>query len=208
MKRLFLIRHGETEWNAQNRVQGSVDVPLSARGLEQAEALGAFLGRQARAFGRVYSSDLARARETARILAGHLGAPGPEVTPLLREIHCGEWEGRSADELRTVHREAYDRWRGRPDVACPGGESVLDVRSRVARFLEEQAPALAPHENVLVVAHGLINRLFLSVLLGLPAQESRYFLQDNTALNLFEWGRTQVHLRAWNSRPHDGGPPC
>lgn len=208
MKRLFLIRHGETEWNAQNRVQGSVDVPLSARGVAQAEALGDFLKAQACTFDRVYSSDLTRARQTAGIIAGRLGVAGPEASPFLREIHCGEWEGHSVALLHTVHQEAYDRWRDSPEVACPGGESVLDVRARVVRFFAEHEAALAPCDNVIVVAHGLINRLFLSVLIGLPAQESRYFLQDNTAVNVFEWGRAKVHVKAWNALPHVEDHPC
>jgi broad specificity phosphatase PhoE len=202
MKRLTLIRHGETEWNAENRVQGSVDIPLSAQGLAQAEALGEHLVRERVRFDLLYTSDLQRARRTGEIVAAKLGLGAPRLSPLLREIHCGEWEGLTVDSLHQEHREAYSRWRDDASFSCPGGESVLDVRGRVARFFEEERGALDGADSVAIVAHGLINRIFLSVLVGIPVQESRFFLQDNTAVNVFEWGRRRVHVRAWNIVSH------
>lgn len=207
MKRLTLIRHGETEWNAASRVQGSVDIPLSERGLQQAEALGAFFAAKP-SFDRLYASDLQRAHCTGAILAEKTGLPEPKLSPLLREIHCGEWEGLTLEALRRDHLDLYRNWRDHADVPCPGGESILDVRARVARFFEEERAALERVDSVAIVAHGLINRLFLSVLVGIDAQESRFFLQDNTAVNVFEWGRKRVHVRAWNSRPHLEELPC
>lgn len=208
MKRLTLIRHGETEWNAENRVQGSVDIPLSARGLAQAEALGDHLAGAGHRFDLLFSSDLQRARRTGEVVAARLGLAEHRLSPLLREIHCGQWEGLTLRELHTHHGEAYDRWRDDASVRCPGGESVLDLRARVERFLEEERAALDAAPSVVVVAHGLINRLFLSVLVGIGAQESRFFLQDNTAVNVFEWGHHRVHVRAWNARPHHQEAPC
>jgi len=208
VRRLTLIRHGETEWNAQNRLQGSVDVGLSPRGLQQAEALAESLAAGGCRYDLLFTSDLSRARHTGEILAGRLGLPAPRVSPLLREIHCGAWEGLTVETLHAEHGEAFHAWRDDAAVACPGGESVLDVRARVARFFEEERELLGSAESAVVVAHGLINRLFLSVLVGIGAQESRFFLQDNTAVNVFEWGHTRVHVRAWNARPHGKEPPC
>jgi probable phosphoglycerate mutase len=208
MRRLVLVRHGETAWNTEGRVQGSTDVPLSAEGFAQAEALAAYLARSGARFDRVFTSDLARARVTAERLSATLGGPGPEATDLLREIHCGSWEGRSVDDLKREVREEYDRWRGDCAFAVPGGESVLCVRARVERFFSQREKELEASSEVLLVGHGILNRMVLSVVMGLSPQESRYFGQDNTALNVFEFRHGKATCTAWNARPHlDGAAP-
>lgn len=202
MKRLFIARHGETAWNSDNRVQGSVDVPLSEEGVRQAEALADFLAGLKVPFGRIYASDLSRAATTGKIIAARLGAGECVQSPLLRELNCGEWEGRAIAELREEQAEAYRAWRHDPGFAVPGGESLVEMKARVEAFFAEEAEALGRHENVLLVAHGLFNRMILAHLMGLDPQQSRFFAQDNAALSVFEWIRGRCYCLAWNIACH------
>jgi broad specificity phosphatase PhoE len=109
------------------------------------------------------------------------------------------------EDLKREARAEYDRWRTDPSFAVPGGESVLDVRRRIERFFEERAAQLGADESVLLVGHGILNRMVLSVIMGLDPQSSRYFGQDNTAINVFEFRNGKATCTAWNARPHLGG---
>jgi len=186
-----------------------VDKPLSGRGRSQARALCRGLERLGRSFDLLICSDLARARQTAGILAEGLGLPEPRLTPLLRELHCGDWEGITLEELRSNHRDAYLRWKRDPFFRIPGGESIMDVRIRVERFFREQAAPLEDGARVLMVAHGLLNRMVLSVILGADPQPTRYFAQDNTAINEFSWRDGSAFCERWNDVRHlEEVPPC
>lgn len=200
MKRLYLARHGETEWNADNRVQGSIDIPLSDKGREQAKWLARSLAN-ARRPEIVFSSDLSRSRETAEIASAGLSVPGPIESPLLREINCGRWEGLSMGCLEKDFPEEYEQWRLKADYKCPGGESVADVKKRIETFFAEKAGELSRAETVMIVAHGLFNRTMLAHIMNLGIQECRYFEQDNAALNIFVWGRFMPRVVAWNYTP-------
>ena len=202
MKSLLLIRHGETEWNSDRRIQGSVDIPLSEVGRAQAAVVAHDLAGQGFRADKIFTSDLQRAAETGRILADRLGVAEVTATPLIRELNCGEWEGRFIDDLRQNDRAFYEAWLDDPALVLPGGESVLQVRTRVERFFETQRAQLDACESVLIVAHGLINRMFLSVLLQVDPQRARYFSQDNTAVNLFSWRGPRVYCDHWNGTCH------
>ena len=202
MKTLILVRHGETDWNSDRRIQGSVDVALSETGRAQAVALAHEMAERGFLVDRVYTSDLVRSSETGRVIAERLGVSAVRAVPLLRELHCGDWEGRLIDDLRLNERELYEAWLDDPARPIPGGESVLQLRGRVEKFFEEEKAELDATENVLIVAHGLINRMFLSVLLKLDPQRSRYFSQDNTAINVFAWRGPRVYCDEWNRTSH------
>lgn len=140
MTELLLVRHGETDWNAEQRVQGHADPSLNARGREQARALAASLTGEG--IDAIYSSDLARARETADIVGATLGLD-VVFDPGLREVHTGNWTGFTREEIRTSFpgQERHD------------GETREDLVARVGGAIEricERHPA----ERVLVVTHG------------------------------------------------------
>jgi probable phosphoglycerate mutase len=202
MKSLLLVRHGETEWNSDRKIQGSVDIPLSEAGRVQAAAVAHDLAERGFRAHRIFTSDLQRAAETGRILAERLGISDVASSPLLRELHCGEWEGRFIDDLRQNDREFYEAWLDDPSLVLPGGESVLQLRARVVRFFETHRAELDAADHVLIVAHGLINRMFLSVLLQVDPQRARYFSQDNTAVNLFSWRGPRIYCDFWNLTCH------
>lgn len=197
MKRLYLVRHGETEWNADNRVQGSIDIPLSQKGIKQAETLAQYLKELPKPQ-KVFCSNLKRSVKTAKIIAEFLGTTAIEETPLLREINCGLWEGKSINELMNNYPQEYAMWRLNSYFKCPEGESVDDVKIRVEKFFVEKRNELSSFETVLIVAHGILNRAVLSFIMDLPLQNCRYFEQDNGALNVFVWGEVMPHLALWN----------
>jgi broad specificity phosphatase PhoE len=157
MKRLLLVRHGESEWNAARRLQGQADIGLSPAGESQAEALAETIRRLGP--DRVLSSDLKRARRTAELL-GHADA-APE--PGLREVDVGEWTGRAIAELIAAEPEAYRGWRAGTH-APPGGELWTHFVARTRAAVE---PAMEAAQCTLVVTHGGVIRALLQALLGI-----------------------------------------
>ena len=175
MTALTLIRHGETDWNRVGRIQGSTDIPLNNTGREQARAAGIALreGRSAGVPVTVVASDLARARETAEIIASELGASAPRVYPGLRERAYGEAEGIEGAEF-------FRRWGGWGAADVPGAEPLPELRERVlgalALAVRDHRRATAPGAaSLVVVAHGGVIRELLRHASGgaLPAEGER-----------------------------------
>jgi probable phosphoglycerate mutase len=148
-KRLLLVRHGESIWNAEGRWQGAADPPLSDAGREQAAALAEFL-RDA-AVDVIVTSDLDRARETAQIVADALGLPTPVVDPRLRERDVGEISGHTREEIEAKWPGLLEKWRTGELTKMPGGED--DITPRVSAAMEDIAAA-PEGTTVLVVTHG------------------------------------------------------
>ena len=148
---LILIRHGETAWNRERRLQGQLDIPLNATGVAQAGALARALA--AEPIDAVYASDLSRAMQTAAPLAGALGL-AVQSDPRLRERCYGALEGMTYAEVAEQLPEDFARWQARiPDYAPDGGESLLAFHERAV----EAALALGrrhPGERIALVAHG------------------------------------------------------
>jgi broad specificity phosphatase PhoE len=159
VRRILLARHGQTAWNALGRLQGHTDIELDSTGREQARAL-ADAVRDA-GVTRLWSSDLARARETAAIVATELGLPPPEVDPDLRERRFGVFEGLTRDECAANHPDAWRDWVAQTSHP-PGGEA------RAAAILRMQRAMLrvVADGTTLVVSHGGVMRLWLMELLG------------------------------------------
>ena len=147
---IFLARHGETDDNSPpQRVMGWIDTPLNERGREQARALAAVAAEHG--FASLYTSQLARARETAEIVGEALGLEAA-VDERLAESRRGAWEGRLVDEIQREDPERWEAWReARDDFAFPGGEALADHCARVADALRDVAGAPQP---ALVVCHG------------------------------------------------------
>jgi broad specificity phosphatase PhoE len=198
--RLFLIRHAETDWNAARIFQGQMDSTLTARGLVQAEDLARRLA--AEGISAVYSSDQGRAMRTAEVVARELRLtvmPAPE----LREIDCGDWTGRSYDEVRAGWPEQFGDWKERPHLHCmPGGESVAQVLQRGLSFVEE-AWRRHPGESVCAITHHTIVRAVLCHLEGCPLSELwRGSRQPNCAVNLLEMRDGEVQIIAVADTSH------
>jgi len=162
--RLVLIRHGETDWNRERRYQGHRDTPLSENGRAQAEAAGRSLAGERLA--AVWSSPLRRARETAAAIAAPQGLP-VRVEEAFGEMHFGEWEGLTVDEVSTRFPELHRAWLDTPHlVALPGAETLEEVRSRALKGLESLRGA---HDGgtVCLVSHGVTSRILILEALGL-----------------------------------------
>ena len=195
----YLVRHGETQWNAERRVQGHTDVPLHDGGREQALRTGQRLADTR--FGAVYSSDLIRARETAEIIVAASNTGPYEIVfdERLREVSFGKLEGKTWTEMDGVDgvREAVQNERDL-DFAPPGGESYREMLDRLGAFAEMIKERHA-NDDVLVVGHGAAFRALAVRLLGLPdetfwslsglrsASISRVRRRDDGRTALFAW---------------------
>lgn len=166
---IYLVRHGQTQFNAERRQQGRLDSPLTALGRSQAAAVGRLLqdlvGKPAG--WRLVSSPLGRALDTARIIGERLGLP-VETDPRVIEVSFGQWDGRLRDELAAEHPDVFARkdWQ----FSAPGGETYEDVHARVADWLSS-LPA-EPERKVIVVSHGGAGRLLRGAFMGLSRQDT------------------------------------
>lgn len=157
---LWLVRHGETDWNKNGRVQGDTDVPLNALGIRQAEALAKRIGHEV--FNTVYASDLSRAAKTAETVF-----PNADIRydPRLREIDLGEYEGRVWKDIPEDEQPQVAVWLSGPyDKKVPGGESSDDLRDRVADWLA----SLPKGGRVIAFAHGGTIAAILQLFTGRP----------------------------------------
>ncbi len=161
----WVVRHGETEWNATGRYQGQTDVALSPTGVSQARQLAARL--TGLHFGAVYSSDLTRALETARLLAGGLDSRPEVVTlPGLREIDVGQLSGKVRSEIEAQFPGYVAALRADPwHVRRPGGESMADLAARATRTFDALC-AQHPGQRLLIVTHGGVVRVAVSLAIG------------------------------------------
>lgn len=183
--RLVLLRHGETELTAQHRFSGAggADPSLSGTGRRQAGAAAARL--EGDDVAAVLASPLARARETAQILADVLGLP-VELDGALREAAFGAWDGLTFGEVRERWPEELDRWLGSTTVAPPGGESFDDVAVRVRRFHDRVLESF-PGQTLLVVSHSTPIKLLACAAIGAPT--TSIFRMDVVpgSLSVAEW---------------------
>jgi broad specificity phosphatase PhoE len=165
---ILLARHGETDWNSERRWQGHADRPLNDVGREQARGLaGTLAGRE---IDVVYSSDLARAHETALIVAEQLGLH-VEADAGLREVDVGDWAGRLLTEIEEADPEGFERWQ-QGHKAWNGGESYEEMGERVVATVLRLA-ARHPAQTVLVVTHGGSIRACRASAAGLDYAASR-----------------------------------
>lgn len=157
MKRLLLVRHGESEWNAVRRLQGQADIGLSEKGEAQARALAPVIAQLAPDL--AITSDLRRARHTAELL----GYPDARCEPDLREVNVGDWTGQEIARITADQPEEYRGWRA-GTFAPPGGENWADFCARTVRATEDAAKSA---DRLLVICHGGVIRALLQTLLDL-----------------------------------------
>jgi probable phosphoglycerate mutase len=187
---VVLVRHGETEWTRTRQHTGRTDLPLTEEGREQARLVGEAL--RGRTFGRVLTSPLRRAHETAKLAGFGAAAQARED---LGEWDYGEYEGRTTKEIRS-ERPDWSLWRD----GAPGGESPADVGRRADRVVEE---IRAAGVDTLVFGHGHQLRVLAARWLGLEPAEGRLFALDTGTLSALGYERETPVIRRWNEPLED-----
>ncbi len=167
--KLYLVRHGQTDYNLKNLLQGSTDNPLNETGRQQARQLARML--EDVPFEIIYSSPLKRAKETAEIIREvNVYKPPILLDERLKEIDMGEWEGRYFPAILEEHREMFERVRENPfEYVPPGGESFSQFVDRLRSFVEELRGK--EHEVVLIVAHQMVNSVLRILVEGADWRE-------------------------------------
>ena len=197
----YLVRHGETLWNRDGRVQGHTDVPLNERGREQARALGKRLAGHP--FCAVYASDLSRARESAELIVHGSDVPITADRDL-REFSYGAWEGLTVGEAEARDPEVFAarmKLRARA-FAAPGGEDTPQLLGRVRRFCVGAEERHDPGEDILVVAHAGPIRALLVCLLDLTEEYFWRFRLDCGSLSIISNQPAGRVLELWNDTGH------
>ncbi|MBB5440054.1 alpha-ribazole phosphatase/probable phosphoglycerate mutase [Pedobacter sp. AK017] len=198
MLNVYLLRHGETQYNADgNRYCGRTDINLTAKGMSQANLV--YEQLKGMSFDAIYASPLKRALYTAEIASG---VKTVQTDARLIEVDFGNWEGKTKEEFIAEHAGLWDSWMEDPAVAKAGGtgESAAEVVARVDDFYQELLRK-HPSGNVLVVGHNGINRLYLAHKLGMPLKHYRRIVQENSSITLFSLDEGgELNLKLLNSR--------
>ena len=188
MAKLYLIRHGETDYNNALRFQGQTDIPLNQKGIEQAEKVAAFLKDVP--LRAIYTSSLKRARTTAEII-GRVKGLEPQETDALREMSFGIWENMNSNDIQKKYAKEWKDFFASPaKTKIPEGESMSDVQKRaypeVQRILDQY-----PEGDVAFIAHGGIIRVLICTMLGLDLNRSWHLHVGNASITCFYyWGRS------------------
>ncbi len=197
MLNIYLLRHGETAWNADgNRYCGRTDLPLTKKGIQQAELVYEQLKNYM--FDAVYSSPLQRAYTTAKIACGEKDVIKDDR---LIEADFGEWEGKPKEQFIPENEKLWNNWKQDPTKTKAGGtgETAQQIVDRVDDFFSS---ILAKHKtgNVLVVAHNGVNRFYLAYKLGMNLKDYRKLMQQNSTVSMFQLDEqgelTLIHLNS------------
>jgi broad specificity phosphatase PhoE len=196
---VYLVRHGETAWNKEEIFRGRTDIPLNENGLRQAELVGEYLKESN--IDAVYSSPLARARETAGKVAQVFNL---KVLPLegINDMSFGKWEGLPLKEVQTRDRDLFQQWRKEPHlVKLPGGESLDGVRIRAMTALEDVI-RLNSGKTLVLVSHRVVIKVILCGILGIDNSHFWQIGQDAAAINLIKFKEGTYVLSLLNETCH------
>ncbi|HCX83478.1 MAG: phosphoglycerate mutase [Curvibacter sp. RIFCSPHIGHO2_12_FULL_63_18] len=201
--RIIAVRHGETAWNVDTRIQGQLDIGLNDRGLWQAQRVGLALADEA--IDHIYSSDLSRAHTTAQAIAQHSSTPSARTVRLhtgLRERGFGTFEGQTWAAIAEQWPEESRRWKQRdPHFAPPGGETPTQLLARVSRTVNEIA---VQHrgEHIVLVAHGGVMDMLYRLATQQELHAPRTWELGNAAINRLLWTPDALTLVGWADTRH------
>ena len=201
--RIIAVRHGETAWNVDTRIQGQLDIGLNDKGRWQAERVAQALAEED--IDRIYASDLARAHATAQAIASKTVNPQAREVHLhagLRERGFGTFEGQTWADIESNWPEESKRWRQRdPHFAPPGGETTLQLRERVSRTVDALA---RPHigQQIVLVAHGGVMDILYRLATRQELHAPRTWELGNTAINRLLWTPDALTLVGWADARH------
>jgi probable phosphoglycerate mutase len=199
-RRVVLLRHGRTEWNATGRFQGQLDSPLDVIGRAQAEAAAVAVAPMEP--DAIVCSDLSRARDTAAAVAAECGLD-VAVDARLREIYLGTWEGLTRAEARTQYAEEYARWQTGEDARRGGGETYAEVGARCVEVITEWTDKLGPGSLLIAVTHGSAARATIGTFLEMDP-DTWWRLSP---LSNCRWALLADIGRGWRLEEHNAGSP-
>ena len=199
--RIYLVRHGETEWNRVRRFQGRSNLPLNKEGIKQVKALA--LALKNKPLTAIYTSPLIRALETARLIkVFHPSIPIFEEKGLI-EIDLGEFDGMKAQDWAEQYPDFRKAWNENPaSVKMPGGESLKEVQVRAKHTLERIIRIYPPDTTLLISSHNFVNLTILCDLLEIPLRRFRELRQDNAAFNVIRKKGDRLYAELVNERSH------
>lgn len=203
MTEILLIRHGETDWNAEKRLQGHLDVPLNEQGRRQAAALGRALREEH--LDAVIASDLSRAKETAQAVAVARDVP-LHIDPDLRERCYGAFEGLLYDEISARYPEAYAAWKARDiDARFPEGVNVAETMREFSERVVGAVKRIVSEGNykrIALVTHGGVLECVYRAAQGMGFDRARDFEIRNASINRFVWDGENLKLLHWGDVLH------
>lgn len=202
MKRCYLIRHAQTAWNEENRLQGHSDLPLSPRGCRQAAQVGRWFA--SRHLVGVITSALVRSQQTAAAIAGGNGHRlRPVIEPAWAEMHLGAWEGLTPAQIDARFDGAYQQWRTCPSsVMIPAAEPLEAFRRRVRQALARASAQVAEGELVIVTHGGVIASLLADLLAADYDALLRRLQLDNASITAVEFGASLPQVLWINATGH------
>ena len=184
MTTLYLVRHGETEWNASNKIQGNMDTELNDLGKKQAELVANRLAKEN--IDAVYTSSLKRAKTTAQKIAEHVKVEVQELHEF-REISLGPWEGLTISEINEKYEEHYKVYRENPsDFNMPGAETFLQVSERFCNAIRNVI-AQNIDKKIVIVSHGAAIKAAIISILGIDIKHYNKFRIDNASISVLSF---------------------
>lgn len=199
--RIYLVRHGETEWNRARIFQGRSNLPLNQEGRKQVKALA--LALKNKPLNAIYTSPLIRALETARLIkVFHPSIPIFEEKGLI-EMDLGEFDGMKAQDWAEQYPDFRKAWNENPaSVKMPGGESLKEVQVRAKDTLERITRIYPPDTTILISSHNFVNLTILCDLLEIPLHRFRELRQENAAFNVICKKGNRLYAELVNERSH------
>lgn len=198
MLNIYLVRHGETAWNKERKLQGQTDTSLTTKGKEQASLLAKYFSNYL--LEAIYTSDLKRAFNTAEAIAKqhsmeaiiHLG---------LREIWLGDWQGLTWEEIEEEYPKEKELWFAREDLSATGGEPLAEAAGRAWKALGEIAQS---HEkgNIIIVSHGLVIGTILCHIYGQAMINWQDYALGNTAFHKLTYANKRWQVELFNQKIH------
>lgn len=200
MAKLFIVRHGETDWNIEKRTQGiSNNQPLNEKGMFQAKALAKRF--EAIPVDVIYSSDLKRSYDTAYEIAKAKNLPLFTDTRL-REMNFGKWEGLTSSDIEKMYGSIYEIWRSKPmEAMIPDGETLLMLKERILKSVDE---IINTHngKNIAIVSHGISCKVLILSALGIDISYQNKLRIDNTGISVLRYDNHNFSLELYNDTCH------
>lgn len=199
MNRLYLLRHGESEWNILNKIQGQKNTNLTDRGIIQAKQAAKRLMHEK--IDTIFSSDLNRAFDTAKVIGEFLNL---DVNSLkeLREISFGVWEGLTTNEIKEKYRNEHIVWMTKPhNLILPNAESLIDLQERLLGIVNNLIKKNS-NKNILIVSHGASIKALILGILGIDISMYNKLSISNTGLSIIEYRDYSPVLKLLNDTSH------